>query len=59
MKRNIKTFEADLDVVRMLDRASKEGIKMTHILNQGARRWLTRKGFSRKKDLSRRERVAA
>ena len=52
MTRNIKSFEADDDVYRMLERASRDGIKLTHILNNAAREWLTRKGYARKKDLA-------
>ena len=58
MKRNIKTFEPDEDVARMLDRASKEGIRLSHILNNATREWLVKKGYARKKDLCAKE-VAA
>lgn len=36
----------------MLERAGRDGIKLTHILNHAARRWLTEKGYARKKDLA-------
>lgn len=35
----------------MLERAAKDGIKMTFILNNSARKWLIAKGYARKKDL--------
>lgn len=50
MKRNIKSFEPDDDVSRMLDRAIKDGIRVTHVLNQAAREWLVKKGYARKKE---------
>lgn len=49
-KRNIKSFEPDADVAKMLDRAKENGIRLNHILNKAARQWLTAKGFSRKSD---------
>jgi hypothetical protein len=52
MKRNIKTFEPDDDVARMLERASQNGIKLSHILNCAARAWLREKGYARKKDVA-------
>lgn len=52
MTRNIKSFEADPDVFRMLERAAKDGIKLTHILNNATRDWLIKKGYARKKDLA-------
>lgn len=50
--RNIKSFEPSPDVARMLERASRDGIKVTHILDSAAREWLTKKGYARKKDLA-------
>lgn len=52
MKRTIKTFEPEDDVKRMLERAEAAGIKLTHILNNAARQWLTEKGYARKKEKS-------
>lgn len=51
MKRNIKSFESDADVFRMIERASRDGIKLTHICNTAVREWLTKKGYARKKDV--------
>lgn len=51
MKRSIKTFEPTPDVLRMLERAEKDGIKLKHILNNAARQWLHDKGYARKKDI--------
>lgn len=51
MTRNITSFEMDKDVFRMLQRASKDGIKLKHIINNAAREWLTKKGYARKKDV--------
>jgi hypothetical protein len=51
VKRIIKTFEPEEDVIRMLDRACRDGIKLSHILNNAARCWLRDKGYARKKDL--------
>jgi hypothetical protein len=50
-KRNIKSFEPSEDVARMLERARRDGIKTTHILNNACREWLTKNGFARKKEL--------
>lgn len=52
MKRIIKTFEPSEDVLRMLERAERDGIKLTYILNNAARLWLQQKGYARKKDLT-------
>lgn len=52
MKRNIKTFEPENDVSRMLERASKDGIKLKHVINSACRAWLTKQGYARKKDLA-------
>lgn len=49
--RTIKSFEPDADVIRMLERAELDGIKLRHIINSGVREWLTKKGYARKKDL--------
>lgn len=49
--RNIKSFEPDEDVARMLERARADGIKLKHIVNNSLRNWLQAKGYARKKDL--------
>lgn len=49
-KRNIKSFEPEKDVSTMLDRAFKDGIKLSHILNNATREWLIKKGYARKKE---------
>lgn len=51
--RTIKSFEPDPDVLRMLERAKDEdGISFSHVLNNAAREWLTKKGYARKRELS-------
>lgn len=51
MKRAIKSFEADKDVERMLERATtQDGIKLGHICNEAIRRYLRNAGYARKKD---------
>ncbi len=50
MKRDIKSFEADEDVSRMLERAKKDGIKTGFICNAALREYLRAKGYARKKD---------
>ena len=52
MKRMIKTFEADEDVARMLNRATGHGIKLTYLCNEALRRLLIERGFAGKKDLT-------
>lgn len=52
MKRQIKSFEADADVQRMLRRARAEGAKLGGICNEALRRFLREKGYARKKDLA-------
>jgi hypothetical protein len=54
-KRNIKTFEPDLDVARMLERAEAGGIKLKFICNSALRKYLTSAGYARKKDLAEKE----
>jgi hypothetical protein len=51
MKRTIKSFEPDEDVLRMLERTRRDGIKLTFLVNEALRRLLTSKGYARKKDL--------
>ena len=50
--RIIKTFEPEKDVLRMLERATRDGIRLTHIFNSGTRAWLISKGYARKKDIA-------
>lgn len=52
MKRAIKSFEAEEDVSRMLERATKGGIKLGFLCNQALRKFLTSKGYARKKDIA-------
>ncbi len=52
MKRPIKSFEADADVLRMLARAGRDGKKLGTVCNEALRRFLHEKGYSRKKDLT-------
>ncbi len=52
VKRVIKTFEPDDDVARMLERAERDGIRLKHVLNNSCRKWLSDKGYARKKDVS-------
>jgi hypothetical protein len=52
MKRRIKSFEADVDVERMLGRAQKDGTKLGKVCNEALRRFLREKGYARKKDLT-------
>jgi hypothetical protein len=52
MKRAIKTFEADEDVERMLERAARGGVKLKFLCNEALRRHLREKGYARKKDLT-------
>jgi hypothetical protein len=53
MRRNIKSFEPDEDVARMLERATqKDGIKLTHLCNRALRQHLRNLGYARKKDLT-------
>jgi len=49
-KRDIRSFEPDDDVARMLARASLDGVKLGHLVNMGLRKILTEKGYARKKD---------
>lgn len=51
MKRNIKSFEADPDVNRMLIRAQRKGIKLGKICNKALRAFLRDKGYAKKRDL--------
>lgn len=56
MKRAIKSFEADKDVLRMLERATgRDGIKLGHICNEAVRRYLHNAGYARKKDCKNKE----
>lgn len=48
-RRQIKTFEADEDVARMLGAASAEGVKLVFLCNEALRRFLTQKGYAKKK----------
>jgi hypothetical protein len=50
-ERVIKSFEPEDDVLRMLERASADGIRLGHMVNTSLREWLTKKGYARKKDL--------
>ena len=52
MKRDIRSFEAEADVAKMLNRAKADGIKQTFLINEALRHYLTVKGFSRKRDLA-------
>jgi len=44
-----RSFEPDPDVAAMIDMARKDGITLTFIINSGARAWLIKKGYARKK----------
>lgn len=50
MKRVIKTFEPDPDILKMLARAKVCGVKLTYLCNQALRKYLTESGWSRKGD---------
>jgi hypothetical protein len=50
-REKIRGFRPTEEVERMLCRAEKDGIKITHILNNAARSWLQAKGYARKKDV--------
>ena len=52
MKRPIKSFEADEDVRRMLDRAARDGMKLGKVCNEAVRVFLHEKGYARKKDVT-------
>jgi N-acetylglutamate synthase-like GNAT family acetyltransferase len=41
----MRSFEADEDVGRMLDRSSRHGIKQVFVCNEAVRRYLTARGF--------------
>ena len=49
-KRNIRSFEAADDVTDMLKRAEAEGVKLVWLCNNALRDFLTKKGYSRKRD---------
>lgn len=51
LRRDIRSFEADADVGRMLDRASNQGIVQGFLCNKALRKLLSDMGFARKKDL--------
>ena len=48
----MQSFQADPDVLRMLERARKDGTSLAWICNKACREWLTEKGYARKKDIT-------
>lgn len=52
-----KAFRPEQDVERMMERAGKDGHKVSAICNKAIRDYLTKLGFARKKDLTAREAV--
>lgn len=50
-QRDIRSFEAEQDVGRMLDRANDRGVKTVFLCNKALRKLLTDMGYARKKDL--------
>jgi hypothetical protein len=49
-RRDIRSFEAEPDVARMLGRARSRGVKLTYLCNNALRQYLTTAGYARKKE---------
>ncbi len=47
-KRNIRTFEADDDVNKMIENAIARGVKQVFFMNHALRAWLTANGYAKK-----------